>query len=156
MPRVHTQRAAKDYPEHGIEKGDLYYKWSFYRQRPQMSKTPPRRSQLTQREELAAIYDAEDQARAIDWSFENKDAIASELDNLVECVGEARDLANEKAENIREYFQESEQAEELENFACECDDLLCEIENTQSELEEVDAETFDSLGSPENWSFPDI
>lgn len=29
MPRVYTLRANKAYPEHGIAKGDTYYKWSF-------------------------------------------------------------------------------------------------------------------------------
>ena len=51
MPRVHTQKARKDYPKEGIKKGDMYYKWSIktgpasginYR-----SLTLPKPSQLT-------------------------------------------------------------------------------------------------------------
>ena len=29
MPRVSKQVARKDYPNAGIKKGDLYYKWKF-------------------------------------------------------------------------------------------------------------------------------
>ena len=29
MPRVSTQKAAKDYPDQGIKKGDQYFHWKF-------------------------------------------------------------------------------------------------------------------------------
>lgn len=47
MPRVHHVKALKDYPEAGIKKGDMYCHWAFFRGPKQLSKIPPRRSQIT-------------------------------------------------------------------------------------------------------------
>jgi len=66
MPKVLTQRANKDYPEHGIKKGDTYYKWSIRSGKGGMtfiSAKPPRPSQLTQSKmsgALAAVEAVED------------------------------------------------------------------------------------------------
>ena len=51
MPKVHHVKAAKDYPEIGVQKGEMYYHWTFKNQRGPgtkvKSKTRPRASQLT-------------------------------------------------------------------------------------------------------------
>ena len=56
MARVHHRKAAKDYPDHGIAKGDLYYytkiKTGPRSSRVLRSKEPFKRSQLTSSEFL--------------------------------------------------------------------------------------------------------
>ena len=65
MPRLHfVKHARKAIPSIKVEKGDSYYWWKFpYRPRT-VSKTRPRRSQLTQSEFYAAMWDHED----VDWT----------------------------------------------------------------------------------------
>ena len=71
MPRIHHVKSArKNYPSAGIKKGDSYYWWKFRYSSRQLSKTPPRASQLTQSEFLSQVYDLQDAIGA--WSSEAK------------------------------------------------------------------------------------
>lgn len=46
MAQVHQAVASRDYPEHGIKKGDIYFYWKPYRQSKRFSKTRPKPSQV--------------------------------------------------------------------------------------------------------------
>ncbi len=39
MPRVHHLKARKDYPDIGVTKGEMYYKWSIKLQRGELFDT---------------------------------------------------------------------------------------------------------------------
>ena len=56
MPRVHHVKAAKDYPDHGIKKGEMYFHWKFRYGGKHRSKVRPRSSQLTQSDFLSQMY----------------------------------------------------------------------------------------------------
>lgn len=156
MPRVHKAVARYDYPDQGIVKGQTYYWWQFYRQGKTLSATYPKRSQLTQREELRLIYDAEDACSALQWDFDNKDSLADELRSAASTAGDAAEAAREKASNIEQYFQGSEKASDLENFASECDDIQSQLETLATEVEDCESEEdFEALDEPSGLSWPE-
>jgi hypothetical protein len=99
MPRVTSQKAGKDYPEKGIKKGDIYYSWAHFRQPRQISKTPPRPSQLDATKysgALAAIEALEDAIEhatnptdlmdALSVAAEELDSVKSEFDEAIDSM----------------------------------------------------------------------
>lgn len=127
MARVHTAKAAKDYPENGIVKGDTYFFWQLYKQPRQMSKTPPRQSQLTGSVKLSQVYAAVE-------LLADRIAAATSTDDLVEALNDCASDINDVAEEYRDsasamesvfpsgcptMYMCNESADELESFASE-------------------------------------
>lgn len=130
--RVQTKLARKDYPQDGIKKGDTYYKWTPYRQKPRCSKTMPSRSQLTSNDALAQTYDAFD-------TFAYTDA--SSVSSLAATVREAAEMEQEKFDNLPEGFQQGENGQAIEeraNALNEAADALDELASTIEEEEGMD------------------
>ena len=101
MARAHfVAKARTDHPEGGIKKGESYYWWAFMvggRGGPKhYSKTPPRRSQLTQSEFYSALYEIEDSLNALPADDGLGDAVASIVSDLENLAEETRT----KKENI--------------------------------------------------------
>lgn len=153
MPRVYITRARRDYPEVGVKKGENYYHWSFYRGRKQMSSTPPKRSQLTQREELINLYDAEDMVGELEWEEANREDLASKVDDIITTLQSAHDAAQEKYDNLPENFQQAEQGQFLESFTGECEDTISTLESIKGDLEDEDID-FEEIGCTTDVSFP--
>ena len=134
MARVHTAIAAKDYPDHGISKGDKYWHWTPYRQKRRLSKTPPRASQVESNDTKANLYsiteglmDSVNMATTVE---EIKTAVASAIE---EC-DTVYDEFNEKADNLEEGFgHETQQSEEIRGWAEE-------VESWKNDLDSVDLE----------------
>lgn len=122
MPRVHRQKAAKDYPEHGIAKGDTYYRWAFRYGGKRKSKTYPRPSQLTQSklgDVLAAYEGVQDDLElmaergtadpsTLDWDalvqpvIDQAEETAEEYEQADEDMGGHQGINYERAEGLRE------------------------------------------------------
>lgn len=157
MPRVYCRTAGKDYPEHGIKKGDTYYAWSFYRQRERKSLDRPKQSQLTQREELVALYSAQE-IEVPEWEWGNRDACITYYEEVGALLEESRDAATDKAENIRSAFESgTELSEALDEFSGELEELIHTVNTLQTELE--DAETSDdfySVDEPSSIDWPEL
>lgn len=154
MPRVHTSKARRDYPEHGIKRGDTYYHWSFYRGPKMMSKERPKGSQLTQREELVAMLEAQEAVGELDWSAENRESLASEVRAAAEKLGEAASYADDKYGNLPENFQNGDQGSFLQNFSSECQDAQSELESIADALEDLSGTAFDEIDDPNEISWP--
>jgi len=141
MPRVtHVKHARKDYPEHGIKKGDEYYWWAFMiggRGGPKhFSKTPPKPSQLTQSEFLSQVYDLNERLENLQPG--DHEELASELSEIAE---EFRTLASEcedKLSNMPDGLQQGDAGQLLEQRAEECNSLADELEGINCEYEEED------------------
>jgi hypothetical protein len=140
MPRVYTTKAAKDYPNHGVKKGDLYYHWSFFRGPKKMSKTPPRQSQLTNSETLSNAYAASEAlADAIDDATCPQDVIDA-LQEVVDDDAGVIDGFDEKINNLEEAFtggcpaidETTEQRDNYQSFMDECEGLVTEIEGLEA------------------------
>lgn len=117
MARVHHRKAAKDYPDHGITKGDLYYytkiKTGPRSSRVLRSKEPFKRSQLTSSEFLSQLYDIEDSLAALTDIGEARD--------LAESLRELGQEQQDKLDNMPEGLQESETGELLRTRAEGCE-----------------------------------
>lgn len=148
MAKVHHVKAAKDYPDHGIKKGDTYYKWKLSRHHAeQKSKTYPKRSQLTSSDKLARAYDAidtlHDAVSRVDDTLNFNDYMSQFSSAIADATTELQEVADEyreSADNIRESFSESSTADE-------CEEKADSLESTISDLESIDLNEEDLEGS---------
>lgn len=133
MARVHHRKAAKDYPDHGIAKGDMYYytkiKTGPYTSRELRSKVPFKRSQLTQSDYLGQLYDWQDEQSAL-VEMDSAEALA----DTIESLGEEQ---REKLDNMPEGLQQGSTGEMLEERASACETAAEEIREVISEWEDA-------------------
>ena len=120
-------RAAKDYPDAGIKKGDEHYVWATFRGPTRRSLTPPTRSQLTTSDFKSQLYGLVDETLP-----GCKDA--GELRDL---AGEVRTLGEEegdKLQNLPESLQNSPAGEKFTTRQEELEAWADEIEAAADEL----------------------
>lgn len=110
MPRVHAQRANKDYPDYGIKKGTTYYWWKFRRGGKRMSAKPPKASQLTQSEFWGAVYGLREDYEGVP-AF---DDLEGQIDEIKGRLEEIRDEQEEKRNNMPESLQDGATGELLQ------------------------------------------
>lgn len=137
MPRVHSQKAAKDYPNEGIRKGDVYYKWSLRpggRGRGMLyrSKEYPKPWQLTSSPFLQQQYQIEHAIGEVDSAEDAKE--------LVEQIRELGEEAQGSLDNMPESLQYSPTGELLEERANACEEWASELESAIDDYENVDEE----------------
>lgn len=138
--RVHTKKAAKDYPEHGIKKGETYFTWAFFRQRAQKSKTYPTRSQLTQDEAKQKAYDAFDGfSLTAEMSAED---VSGAIQSIADELNEAASLFEEKFENIPEGLQQGDVGQNIEANKEACESSASELETIVSDVLDQDNEDY--------------
>lgn len=133
MARVHHRKAAKDYPQFGIAKGDMHYyvkiKTGPRSSREMRSKTPFKRSQLTQSDYLSQLYDWEDSKAEIS-DMES----AQEFADTIRALGEEQD---EKFNNMPEGLQQGDSGQMIEARRDACEAAAGEIEEIISEWEDA-------------------
>jgi len=141
MPKVTTvKKAAKDYPDFGIKKGEQYYWWKFRYGGKHVSKTFPKSSQLTQSDYLSRIYSFQEQE--ISGSIEELEAIK---DDLVASLEELRDEQDERLNNMPEGLQQGSTGELLqERYDC-VDSAISELEGIDFEIDEDNEDQADSI-----------
>lgn len=144
LARPEQRTAAKDYPHHGITKGEKHW---FVRLKigPRSSKelrqkTPFSRSQLTTSEYLSALYDWEDDLA----SFSDMDD-AQDMADRIRTLGEEQ---QEKFDNMPEGLQQGDSGQTLEARAAACEAAAEAIEEIISEWESA-KEEYD--GEVEAW-----
>lgn len=136
MPRVHhVKKARKDNP--AVKKGEAYFWWKFAYAPKRYSKTHPRASQLTQSDKLARYYEAQETIEDLDALGDIAD-IVEVLEEVAENVQEIANEYQESADNIRDYFPESEIADECEEKANACEETFACIEDAVSTLQDLD------------------
>jgi hypothetical protein len=155
VPRLHfVKKARKAIPSAGIKPGDSYYWWKFKTGGrggvKRVSKTRPRRSQLTQSEFYAAMYDAEDDLAGVVGRFEAGEAdfneLAQALEDAASAVREAGENCQEKFNNLPEGFQNAETGERLQARADRCESIADELEEAAQDVRDLDQEGVDEPG----------
>lgn len=138
MARVtHVKKAQKDYPEHGIKKGEEYYWWKFRYGGKHFSKTYPKPSQLTQSEFLSQVYDFNDRISGLSTGdFNEPEDLQAWKEELVGELETLRDEQEEKKDNMPEGLQEGPTGELLQERYDGIDELI-------NELEGIDCDDFD-------------
>lgn len=137
-----VKKAAKDYPGHEIKRGEPYFWWKFPYGGKRMSKTRPRRSQLTQSEFFGSMYDAEDsigdsveEFRSDKIDFED---LASALESVASDVREAGEQCEEKRSNMPDSLQDGETGQLLETRSERCGDIADELESAASAIRDLE------------------
>jgi len=142
MAKVHeVKHARKAIPSAGIKVGDPYFWWKFMvggrGGAKRVSKTYPRRSQTTQSEFYAAVYDLED--RLADMKAENYETTDDLKSDLEDIASEARALGEEQGEkfdNMPEGLRQGDTGQLLEERRDACEAWADELDAI--EVEEVD------------------
>jgi uncharacterized phage infection (PIP) family protein YhgE len=134
MARAQHKRAAKDYPQHGIAKGDMYW-FAEVKTGPRSSitirsKTPIPRSRLTASEFLSTAYDLSDRLTDAS-SLEELNDLKGDFENL-------RDETQEKLDNMPEGLQQGSTGELLQERIDQIESLLTEIESAIEEAKRED------------------
>lgn len=130
MPRVYTQKAAKDYPTKGIKKGDTYYSWSV-RTGPAggvtyKSLTYPRPSQLN--------FGFRGRLGDIELDMGNA-SDPEELKSYAEALRELGEECGESFDNMPEGLQQGETGQLLEERRDGLDSWADEVESAADEWE---------------------
>lgn len=129
MKVTHVKSARKAVPSQGIEVGDSYYWWKFRRGGKRYSKTYPRRSQLTQSEFLASLYDMQDDIGNLEANDDLADTVSEYIDRLRGMAEECE----EKIQNMPESLHESDTANLLQSRADTCNEAADEFEQIDFE-----------------------
>lgn len=127
--KVHKGKAAKDYPEFGIKKGDVHFSWSLFRQKTRRSLTEPTRSQLEASEFKSSFYEM------VDTTLPGCGSVG-ELEELASAVRELGEEQESKVDELPENFQQGEAGEKLRNRASELSEWADEIDAAIEELGE--------------------
>lgn len=131
MARAMQRKAAKDYPQHGIKKGDTYW-FAQIKTGPRSSRTlrqiaPFKRSQLTTSDYQGQLYDWEDDK----GNLGEMDG-AQDLADRIRALGEEQ---QEKLDNMPEGLQSGSSGELLQERADACAQAAEEIEEVISDWE---------------------
>ena len=140
MPRVHHRKARKDYPDSGIQKGEMYYTWS-RKTGPRSSvvgrsKTYPLPEQLTSSEYLQQWYPM---VRAVEGFDGDQDAL-EEITEEFRALGEEQ---QEKLDNMPEGLQEGDAGQTLQERIDECEQVVTDLEGVEpvdEDAEDAEAE----------------
>lgn len=139
-----VKSARKDNVNQGIKKGDSYWWWSFRFGGKRYSKTPPRRSQLTQSSFLGTMYDAEDDLSKAVAEFSagqlGFDELADACESAALEIRDAGDECDSSRENMPEGLKEGGVGELLGNRKEQADQLADELENAAEEIRSLTPE----------------
>lgn len=147
-----VKAAAKDYPQHGIKKGESYYWWKFMqggRGGPKrFSKTAPRRSQLTQSQFYGTLWDLEDQLGELKASgYESVADLESDLESIKGDLESLSSDTQDKFNNMPDGLQQGDSGRLLETRSSEVDDLVQEFDQLDfSEPEEPSEKEIEEHG----------
>jgi hypothetical protein len=133
-----VKAARKDYPDHGIKKGEPYYWWKFRFGPKHFSKTKPRRSQLTQSDFYSTVWDVEDRLSEFAGSIEDA---RMERDSAVDELRQLAEECQDKRSNMPDSLQDSETGQLLEERADELESMASELESVDLDIEQDEGET---------------
>lgn len=129
----------------GIKVGDSYYWWKFKRGGKRWSATPPKRSQLTQSNFYASVYDLEDDVIS---NASADDGLAGVRDDVTSTLQEIADQCQESLDNMPEGLQQGSTGELLQERIYAMESAISEFDGL--ELDEPDDDDLDWPEQKEN------
>lgn len=148
MAKVQTRKAAKAYPQNGIEKGDTYYYVSIKTgprsSRVMRSKTPFKQSQLTTSAFSSTLYAIDESLQG--EAYSNGDDLKTAVETAIEELEELKSTTEENLSNMPEGLQEGDTGqmmqERIYNLETYIDELQ-EVVNNADDLIELEGEAVD-------------
>lgn len=117
-----------------IAKGESYYWWEFQYSPKRYSKTPPKRSQLTQSSFLSELYSLEE--RIEEASVSTKDEFDDLKSDLISDIETLKDECQEKLDNMPEQLQSAPTGELLQERVDGLESWVSDIENVECDYDE--------------------
>lgn len=133
MPRVNfVKKARKDVPNSDIKKGESYYWWKFRYGSKRVSRTNPKRSELTQSSFLSTIWDIEDRISNIseDEDFETL------VQDFITEIEELRDETQDSLDNMPDQLQDAPTGQLLQDRIGALEEMITELENVDTAFDE--------------------
>jgi hypothetical protein len=132
MARAHfVKKARKDIKGYDgkivVAKGESYYWWQFRNSPKQVSKTMPRRSQLTRSDFYATMYDIEDAFAELNPESPNE--LRSFVEDQIAELQNVADECRDKQSNMPDSLQYSPTGELLEARAEAVDNIVSDLES---------------------------
>lgn len=160
MPRLHfVKKARKPIKDAGIKKGDSYYWWKFRFGGKRVSKTQPRRSQLTQSDFLSSMYDFEDNFYESIKGVEDAEdeSVVDDFRSIADEVRAFGDEQADKASNMESAFPSgnptidllNERQEACESIASEIESACDSVDTEQDDWQESFKQELEGVG----WSY---
>ena len=139
MPKLNfVKKARKTIRGTGIKKGDSYYWWKFRFGGKRVSKTRPRRSQLTESDFYASMWDWEDSLEVKGpFTADDCESLAGDLESIadeVESLGQDQD---EKLNNMPDALQESDMGELLRSRSEGCERIADELRTAADTIRDL-------------------
>jgi len=136
-----VKAARKDYPDHGIKKGESYYWWAFRFGGKHRSKEPPKPSQLTHSEYLSQLYALQEQVGELNLApttVGDLESLKSDVEVIMGDMESLRDETDEKRGNVEDAFPGgSPVLETLEVRVEACENNISLLDDASSELESL-------------------
>ena len=132
MARSHfVKKARKPIPEAGIKEGDSYYWWKFKNCHRQVSKNPPKQSQLTRSSFLSTVYEINE--RISSFSASSKEEFDDFKKEITDELESLRDETQSSLDAMPEQLQSSSTGELLQERIDGIKEWLNEIEGVECE-----------------------
>jgi len=126
MAKAHfVKKARKAISNAGIKKGDSYWWWKFRNSAKQVSKNPPRPSQLTGSDFMSRVLAVQETFEDCD---DDKDEIRSCIDNAVSELEDLKRETEDKLSNMPEPLQGGPTGELLQSRVDELDTMINDIQ----------------------------
>ena len=140
-------KARKDYPAHGIKKGESYFWWKFRFGGKHFSKVRPPASQLINSPFLRSIAEAGESLDAASVTFtEDHDfeQLATSLEEIAQTLRDLGEEAGSSFDNMPEGLQQGETGQLLEARRDRCDEIATELDDAATEIRDFGNEDEDT------------
>lgn len=138
-----------------VKKGESYYHWSFRFGPMHISKTAPKRSQLTQSEWLSQFYQLEEEMA--EASASSVEELESLRDDWLQNIESMRDEAQDRLDNMPEGLREnSNSGQTLQEYVDALENWMQELEGVDLSIDEEDLRSQATQEVSENGSEEDL
>ena len=134
-----VDHAAKDYPEHGIKKGEPYYWWKHRHGSKQFSKKPPKPSQTANSPFYAALYATQELFEGIKAdAYEHVADFEGDIEQGKDDLENLKSETEDKLGNMPDSLQQGPTGELLQGRVDGLDELIGEFDSLDCEEPDED------------------
>lgn len=135
-----VKSARRDYPEHGIKKGESYYWWQFVYQGKRYSKTAPKPHQLINSPFLSTVCELGERLDDLETSLAGRTPsdLAADVRDIQSDIESLKDETQDKFDNMPEGLQSGDTGQLLEGRVSSLDDWSSNLEDVAGELDTID------------------
>jgi hypothetical protein len=141
MARLHHVKAARrDYPEHGIKRGEEYFWWQKHRSPKTYSKTRPKPHQLINSPFLAAVCELGGRLDELETTLAGRMPcdLSADIRDIVGDIESLKDETEDKLNNMPEGLQQGDTGQLLQSRVDSLDEWSSSLESVADELDDIE------------------